>query len=53
MRDQNPKVWDKTGKKSRKGNPIKHEKKHRSPRVANRKKFMRRIVLDKQGNKQT
>ena len=38
IRDQNPRNW-KHRRKTREGNPQKHLRKHKSPRVANRKRY--------------
>jgi len=45
VRDRNPVHWEFRERKSKRGTPLQHVKAHKPPRIANRRKFERRIKL--------
>jgi len=48
VRSQQPKQWDKLGHKNKKGVLQRHYKKHRIPRVSNRRRFEKRVLLERE-----
>ena len=45
VRQRTPRQWMNQSRRSKSGAPLQHLKPHKSPRVANRKKYKKRIIL--------
>ena len=45
VRERSPRQWANQTRKSKSGAPLKHLRAHPSPRIANRKKFKKRVRL--------
>ena len=45
VREKTPRQWTNQTRRSKSGAPLQHLKPHKSPRIANRRKYEKRIIL--------